>query len=620
MTKDASGASVEIAQFSDPSSSLYKLQWEKDLSTLLTKLNKEFTFDSNTGNWIIPGANEEQMQKFSSTINFLILIQGITQAKHMINSNLDYVELAKDLSSLFDQTVTKNTDGSLLTPSPQQVLAIETLVNLMSSEVEDVENPYTSEVFSVFSILSGLFGTGKTAVVAPAAVKIAKKVLKLTDDQIVYSARTSTAANNLAKYVSKKDDAVGTTTDNLPTLNFDKVKLIVIDEAFQYAAADLQDLVRIVVEYNTGKPKDQRVRIFGLGDPSQVTLSPPHLFPLTQNSSYPVKYANSLTAIYRTGINSIADAALAFHLNSTPVTFMNTIANTTLEKVKEADSVDSFVGVVAGNSSFSGEEAILKMLAKKSTKTRLVITNNQNQANTFAKRLASSGINDPNILVKSYEDAQSMTVDQVYLMLDPQMSNAFNKAFTDFDYNTAMYTSIGRAKEFVFFANPNFAVAHIENDALANEKENLAIELELNKALFSSAIEAQNESIRILFEQTIPTSGVSPTTEEQAEEAEDDTEGDLVEDHDESDHDSVDEENGETDTPPTEPEPTTETTTGENVTLQHSLHYPSATKVSSLIKSGELVPGAQMRIVGQEDNSNQYGLSYHVMAAKTDGT
>lgn len=588
------------------------------MSTLLTKLNKEFTYDAEKGVWLIPGANEEQLLKFSKAIDFLAAMQGITQSKQIFESNLNYVELAKELTAVYTDTVTENEDGKKFSPSPQQLMAIESISKLLSADTEDVPSGTVGDIYSVYSILSGLFGTGKTAVVAPNVIKIVKKLLNITDEQIVYSARTPTAANNLARAVNKKDDAVGITSDKLMDLDLNQVRLIVIDEAFQYELSDINDLTLKVNEHNLNKPQNQKVRIFGLGDPSQVTLEDPMFFPLTKRSIYPVRYGNSLTAIYRTGINSIADAALTFHLNSSPVAFLNTIANTNLDKVKEASSVDSFVGVVAGNSAFSGEEAVLNLLRKKSTKTRLVITNNQAQAAALANKLASSGISDPNILVKSYEDAQSMTVDQVYLLIDPQMSNAFNTAFTDFDYNTAMYTSIGRAREFVFFANPNFTTAHIENAGLANEKEDLTAELEVNKILFADNIEVQNEAVRILFNEIIPMAGTTAETKEVAEQLEDETEDDFVIDHEETNHENPSEENDETTLEP-EPRPQTiEQVTGENVNIQHTLHYPSSTRLTELVKSEEIVPGAAMRVVAQQDSNNNYGISYHVVAQRKD--
>lgn len=465
--------------------------------------------------------------------------------------------------------------------------------------------------------MSGLLGTGKTAVVASNVVKLLKALTGISSDAIIGTARTRIAAEGVGKSIGSKSMPLA---DLVKLTNLTGIKFIVLDEAFQISEEELKQLWTVVHEHNKVAETKDRIHVLALGDPSQVRNGKPEFFPLSSISTTSTHDTMALAAIYRTGFTSISNAALAFHLNNKRVTALSTTANVSLQDVRAANSTDNFFGVVAGSDTFKNEQAIISLLSKQSSKKRLVIVNNQLEADKLLAALPDSIKAAGNVEIRSYDNAQSMTVDQAYIMIDPNKLDAYGNQFDAMAYNTAMYTSIGRAREFVFLATPDFQVSHMTNEALSKEKENIDLDVEVNRDLFKSIVESSNIAASTLFGGAVANLTPSPATKERQKEAEYDEPADDITDHDDTTHDKPDEPNSEY---AGTPEQTLRKTSsvkknGEQSEVEHSLRYPSASRIANIIKNNEIIGGGPIKIVAAVAN-NKYGVEFKVIGQKTNG-
>lgn len=576
----------------------------------------------------IKGIDRAVVDAVDSIIDYMTPVMAAHQLNAIAQSDVDILKYYEALNSEI-QKILADTNG--IPPSAQQLLAVDFLMHHATTYAS---NPKSWEDIMV---LKGVLGAGKSLVGTKLFVNIYKQVFNINDDQIIAFGHTETSSKNIAKAVFGTEDKASALEAFLAS-DLKGKRLIIVDEAMALPneawegirnadGTQVTDGIQSkVAKYNEANPKD-KIKILALGDPSQIlyeerdqTALGSFLYPETQDT-------NPLSVIYRTSIAAIADIIDTYKDNVNTVNDLFTTASKSLSQALMSKTNDDLVGVLSNEADIqAGRQHIIDLLSKPSSKSRLLIVNDLAAKTDFAAALPNADVE-----ILTYHEAQSLQADQVFIYMDPNGQKFNGGVFSPIDFNSAMYTMVGRAKEFVYIGNPGLSSNTLVDDQAATATTNLAEDIDFNRELLIQEIEAFGNTLATLF----PEESVSTPTQDQqvkddpqlADEvlannaAVEQTPADFQESTEEADEYDDEVEETITDTTPREEEPQVEPAiyspkekkTG---TIDWALQFPSGQlsfKSNQYRANAHINPGDDVYIVAVNNPDTLTGIEYQVI-------
>jgi len=364
-------------------------------------------------------------------------LQGIEALKNNLNSKYSYATLQEEVFKISGQ---KN-----LNLSQQQFAAMmDSLLFLLSDNNSNVDQ------LGYAAVLSGVLGSGKSTLVGLLTNIHAKLTGKDSVKHVLGTAHVDVASENINKHI----DSTSTQNKTVGQLTSDDLKdteILVVDEAFAMSNDQIDSLHLLIKEINALRTSN-KIKVLFVGDMSQNRLDQDHILAsdtFTRDNGV-IKSAQALTiisplaTIYRTSIDAIASTLFKFKDSIEDIAAVDT--KSTITSLQEY--TNQALGIVQVNS-----EALPQFLAARdTTRSALVIVNSSEEVGKFIASLTQftqKSLKELNIEVKSYYDVQSLTRDEAYILLDKTKPGHHGQMFTNKTFNSAMYTSIGRAKQFV---------------------------------------------------------------------------------------------------------------------------------------------------------------------------
>lgn len=456
----------------------YDYTQNKDLDKFRMDLSKNRAADGT-----YPNMSLEKSKQLDRLIEYAYKVRALDEGRNYAQSSIDVNELFTVYESIIDEIIK---EGEII-PSPQQNNAILQLIITAYNFKRGTD-------FKDVITLKGVLGSGKSLVGAKLFTKIIRKLEGITDENIFAFAHTEVASRNIGSSVYNAENKFHTAEEFL-AVGLDNIRVVIMDEAFA-AENELAEAVhKKIADYNSKADNKNKVLFVAIGDPSQVTTVDPALVYFNTISSVGTYDTNPLSVIYRTGITSIADAAIAYRNKFNKVSELNTSASHTVSEALQLTSTDTLYGVLGVDpeeNSKTAQQIAKELLEKETSKSRVVIVNNDVQKAEM-QALVPNGVD-----VFTYAEAQSRQWDQVYLLMSPEIGNKDgNKFSSEVEYNNAMYTSVGRARDFVFIGDPTVVVKSIKNPNTAQAREDLAQDAALNKQLLLNNIESAKNVLAV---------------------------------------------------------------------------------------------------------------------------
>ena len=335
-------------------------------------------------------------------------------------------------------------------------------------------NPTTEN--SRIIALRGIIGTGKTKITLNHIIKALIEAKTLKQEEVLVMGHSEKSSNQLNKLIKGVENSK--TWDNYaPTMeeSFNEISLIVIDEAAALSDRSFDEILHVM-------PKNIKVLLAGDGSQNVVSDLPGFSFSAEVNRVLP------LNIVYRTNIASLTNGALQFKDKVNPVR----------EVQFQSNKVDAS-GVISDPSGSLGvmamtEEEILSSLNSVSNRDRILIVANPIEALKYRALLS-----DIKIEVIDYLAVQGTEAEEVYIIL-PFNSNiaSGNKTFTIESYNSAIYTSIGRATKFAAISLSGVSVNQVHVANMEEQASSLARDFEVIKDEHLSNL----NSLRSMFNMT----------------------------------------------------------------------------------------------------------------------
>lgn len=365
----------------------------------------------------------------------------------------------------------------------QQVVVLEILDFIMRTEKFDGKD------FSNAMYLNGAVGSGKSTTMA-LGIRVAMELGILPKDSLKAIAHADFATNSINNKLGIT--SFGTNLQDKLN-NLKEGDLLIVDEAPALTNTVLFEIDKI--------SREKKAKVMFLGDLSQISPESDGSV-LNQPSRNPsIKLSSPLSIIYRTNLMTISSAILSFRDKRSDVESISTEASV----LSGSYSPISF-GVTSTN-----REATLKIVAKPSSRSRVVILNNVKEVDKFKKELEGllgeplAARPDLNLEVLSALDAQGMTKDEAFILLDKNLPNQNGTSFTSpLEFNTMMYSSIGRGSLFVAIAPTATTVSSSLSTSL-NEEVETPVLLKQIQANFDFNILSAIQSLKRLLNVDVKT-------------------------------------------------------------------------------------------------------------------
>jgi len=322
---------------------------------------------------------------------------------------------------------TEAVKNSSLYPTIQQTFALRDFVKFLLSTPRNA----TKRGHKVSaSLLKGIYGSGKSRMVAARVIKILKQ-LGFKTDKMLAVAHTEAATNNIAEATGLES----MTLSELSKKDLKKYDFIIIDEA--YAPSD-KEIIPII-----NKAGEADTKLIMMGDPGQTKVETNPQIELHVQ----VMDVNPITAVMRTSNPAIPEFAEQFQYNPNEVTNANGQSN--MGSIQEAvDNAETASGILSG--SRQDAETILK--SRPAAESKMIIVNNEQEVNDVKNSSMVDGVE--NVKVVSYYSAQSQEADTVIVLVNKLSGTHANLRFqNNLEFNSAMATSISRSKNLVFMVN-----------------------------------------------------------------------------------------------------------------------------------------------------------------------
>jgi hypothetical protein len=426
------------------------------------------------------------------------------EAYKQITSDFNINDLLLSLDAKYNELKEENDKSIVLTPGIQQEIVINQFLKFFDSQNKSVE-------FGNFAYLKGIAGTGKSTIASKWISDILKMQGKI--DEVIVTAATENATKNISQSIHG-DNTKGIKLEDIKTYNFDPEKkyLIIIDEA---NAINLSQKPEAFQEL--AKLKSKNITFLLTGDPTQITESQ---FPEIEfkKEYVNITHLNALSVPYRSDVSSINNAADVFRSNYNKVQDATFEANTSL-----------------GNTNAQGVHVVNDfgdIIKNSSSANKVIIVNNQQSKDKYKSLI------DDKTQVMTYEEVQGQTFDEVFIDLNEAEKNSFNQSFDTYTFNTAMYTSISRAKNHVVIkrngqkidhhVNPKIAVTSTESEEMkVQNEERFYGQLLLDNQIFKSFVPDAKGIVVKIKQDSKPASEVKP------EDIKDTVENVVIKDEDE---------------------------------------------------------------------------------------
>jgi hypothetical protein len=430
-------------------SPIYNFEKHQSVLTLFSELEKKqdtgTSLDNKSLTQILTLHN-----RYSALFNF----------ENLLKSTFNYGEYLQNLDKAY-----KNIK---IAPTYEQQLAIRDLVQWWSTDQS-------------FAYLKGIAGAGKTNIVA----KYFLQIIGLKPENILALAHNEIAAGNIKNSVNSTQQT--TTLEELikspEKFITSSTEIVILDEVNANTSNTLWDLSQpsfhsVIQKINNEriKNKQKTLKIFLLGDPTQITkekgIYSNSLTGLENTTPNQLDIINPLTIAYRSDVGSINAVSKTFQDNPKKVEFLKVYSDL-------PNGTTNIKGVIAATTKRNEQgipEDFIKQFPIDSKRSRVIIVLNEKD------KLKYKNLNLPNVDILTFEEAQGTTYQEVFVDLNKVeylKEYQKNEDNSELEFNTALYTALSRATEFVSFVDPagNFIntvdpSSAISNKDLSEEKEN----------------------------------------------------------------------------------------------------------------------------------------------------
>lgn len=384
---------------------------------------------------------KENLKNFIEDV--LQVSQGLYDLKMQLTSPYSYTDLYKAV-----EEVTSEQNIQL---SQQQFASLIDLVTFMVND----KAAKGDEHFGNSAIFTGVLGSGKSTVAA-IAIKVANKLNGKTDNNhILATGHVEVSSEAINKKINPTSTENRKLTD-LERKDLEDKSLLIVDEAFAISNADLVALQTLVESINKTRDKNNKLKILFVGDMSQNRSSEFHILTEklidegdgTEGSSDRATLISPLATTYRTTIDSIALAFTAFRDKIDKVQ--------AIEVTSTISSLDNYTPNALGVIQNTKGDITSFLANRDTTRSAVLIVNTREEATKMIADITDKSgktLEQLNLTVLAYTDVQSITRDESYVFLNKFAPTQNGGLFTEKSFNTAMYTSIGRASKFVVIGN-----------------------------------------------------------------------------------------------------------------------------------------------------------------------
>lgn len=455
-------------------------------------------------------------------LDFIEIYEKLESMRFMeifLTSSVDMLDvIKKEYKNLAKIKSSKNN----LFPSRQQINSLrQFFIWYFDKSNEDVasighEHIPGVNTLKMWANIRGMAGTGKSTI-----VKWIKDILGLSAEEFYVTSINENIISNIANIAGLSE---GKILQDIKVEDIkDNVKIIIIDEVEKITIKDVTTFMNTILLEVNKKRKEKNlppVRVLSLGDPTQVTAQRDSIFDSIGRGFENIFQISPLLAPFRSKIGFINTFSDVFATNKKKI--LNITA-----KANSLPGSESPIGVHA----FHNVEQVKQQFdkSKNNGRTKLVVYSNKNKAEEYKTMF-------PGARVLYFDDAQSFTFDEVYVLLD------HSDFENDLKYNTAVYTMVTRGAEYSAMFDytntfKNVAVPESKEyvDRFNKEKEDNAKEYE----------ERVIDDIRILSGEVLDE--VEPAEEEKVEgttetEDEGETEEETEEEEEEVEEETTEEE------------------------------------------------------------------------------
>jgi hypothetical protein len=373
--------------------------------------------------------------------------------QHKYNLNLRQIITTNNSSLKLKDLTEAEVKMSTTEKSPtfQQKSLIHEILNWFTIKNSNI-------LYSNAATIKGIIGTGKTKVVLNNLVKLGIALNLFKEDEVILLGHNTTTTDQLNDVIFGKK-GVHTISSILSNLNsLDNKKLIVLDESLAVTNDEVANLVN--------EANKKGIKVILAGDESQNRSGVVHVAATEKH----VYHTAPLSIVYRTNIASITNAALAFKDKLNPVGSVDFTSNkATVTDLKNDPSTALGVKEVS-------ETDVVEILKRPSARKRILIVANDAEV----IRYQQLGL-DPNVRVLNYVAVQGIEAEEVYIAINNSQRNAYNTVFTQPEYNTALYTSIGRAIKFAGVVTFGYNADSLHSDTLEADANSLAEDFKIIK-------------------------------------------------------------------------------------------------------------------------------------------
>ena len=479
-------------------SPIYNFEKHQSVLTLFSELEKKqdtgTSLDNKSLTQILTLHN-----RYSALFNF----------ENLLKSTFNYGEYLQNLDKAY-----KNIK---IAPTYEQQLAIRDLVQWWSTDQS-------------FAYLKGIAGAGKTNIVA----KYFLQIIGLKPENILALAHNEIAAGNIKNSVNSTQQT--TTLEELlkspEKFITSSTEIVILDEVNANTSNTLWDLSQpsfhsIIQKINNEriKNKQKTLKIFLLGDPTQITkekgIYSNSLTGLENTTPNQLDIINPLTIAYRSDVGSINAVSKTFQDNPKKVEFLKVYSDL-------PNGTTNIKGVIAATTKRNEQgipEDFIKQFPIDSKRSRVIIVLNEKD------KLKYKNLNLPNVDILTFEEAQGTTYQEVFVDLNKVeylKEYQKNEDNSELEFNTALYTALSRATEFVSFVDPagNFIntvdpSSAISNKDLSEEKENNKKQFEEDLKQSASILKVELKAPEVKEEEkskTVENKSVEETSIETPEE------------------------------------------------------------------------------------------------------
>ena len=328
-------------------------------------------------------------------------------------------------------------------PTLQQNYVIRRLMSRIMTPFKKVTD---ANKFKNTFFIQGFIGTGKTAlVISDVFNSLINQGVK--SDEIILSGHSSRTAKRLNSDLKSESDTL--LLDNITAKSLEGSKYLVIDEGAALDNKRLNDIIDIT--------NDLGIKVILVGDLTQNKVEP---LPEAAVNEH-MNHFDTLSVIYRSAIPAVSSAGLSYKGKTQVVQEVNLTSNTEARDV--ANNNKNLLGAVKAT-----KDQILDALSKESPNKRILIVNSAAEVAEYSRKV------HPSVEVLDYIQVQGTEEREAYVIIEQGLNHAeYKRPLTTKEFNSAMYTSLGRATHFTMFYDPGVVTENTVSKEIENKTEDL---------------------------------------------------------------------------------------------------------------------------------------------------